>query len=128
MHDFVLGSHVWNSVHWYTHCGGFWLASHVSQPPHSPPHGSPPPPPVVHGPQSCGHVTHVSLPLQVPSPHAGGHAPQSCGQLTQFSERLHIPSPQTMAGPQLQLWPQVPPQIHSPLQSGGFGGDDGQQH
>ena len=38
----------------------------------------------------------VSLPLHVPSPHAGGHAPQSWAQLRQVSPRAaeHTPSPQ----------------------------------
>jgi hypothetical protein len=70
-----------------------------------------------HAPQSIVQESHVSQPLQLPSPHEGGHAPQSAGQLAQFSlSMLQNPSPHVgVHGPQsgrqflqCSLGPQTP--------------------
>jgi hypothetical protein len=53
-------------------------------------------------PQSREQFSHVSAPLQVPSPHhmAG---PQSAGQLKEFSGPLHNPSPQKQSIPSIAV-------------------------
>jgi hypothetical protein len=49
---------------------------------------------VVHCPQSCGQLTHVSYGISHwPSPHTA-HGPQSCGQLAHVSFAVQVPSPQ----------------------------------
>src|SRR4029453_15648911 len=50
-----------------------------------------------HAPQSAGQLTHVSLSLQVLSPHTDAQTPQSLGQVLQFSLPLQTPLPQPLA-------------------------------